>query len=231
MKDTVRPRVVPFMAQFEGVIPWMYLDVRGLVTTAIGDLIDSIGAALSCPWKNSDGTPASSQDIAAEWQLVKGHVGMALWGGGSFKTVTKLRLTPDGIVAVVAKRLDSMDRILNSRYANWEQLPDDAQLAVLSMAWAAGPAFKAPKFDAALASGNWATYATDVHGDKVLVGGCAYECHLDDSQNPGLRPRNAANKALFLSLDAQNNQPATQVLDGPIANESGISDTKEGNLV
>ena len=50
MKQSVRDAFVDFTAALEGVVPWMYLDVKGLVTVAIGNLIDPVAAALSLPF-------------------------------------------------------------------------------------------------------------------------------------------------------------------------------------
>ncbi len=78
------------------------------------------------------------------------------------------------------------------------------------MSWAAGPALVAPHWEAACKAQDWAT--------------AALQCHLDDSHNPGLRPRNAANRALYLELgDTQSPAPA----DTP-ASETNASETLEG---
>jgi len=37
----------------------MYVDVKGLVTTGIGNLIDLLSAALELPFHHNDGTPVT----------------------------------------------------------------------------------------------------------------------------------------------------------------------------
>lgn len=203
MKPETRSRFVAFTAKFEGCVSWMYLDVLALCTTAIGNLIDPIDAALALPWKRPDGTDATPSEVAYEWHIVKNRDDMKLHGGGAYAKITKLRLTEDGILLTVTKRLNQMDSALAKRYAGWEELPWQAQLAVLSMAWAAGPAFKAPKFDAAMKARDWKT--------------CAVESHLNDTHNPGLRPRNDANRKLFEEAAALAVPPSFE--SGPAGDE------------
>lgn len=68
----------------EGVVKYMYLDIKGLVTIGVGNLIDPINAALNLPfrYKNKPGVTnagqsASRADIEAEWKLIKGKQELA----------------------------------------------------------------------------------------------------------------------------------------------------------
>jgi GH24 family phage-related lysozyme (muramidase) len=187
----------------EGAVPFLYLDVKGLVTTAIGNLVDPLPAALGLPLVRPDGSKATQSEIAAEWANVKGRTDLKLRGGMAFKSVTRLRLTEEGVQQVVARKLTQMDAYLARRfrctehddcraqvelgsectafgYASW---PADAQLGVLSMAWACGPAFDFPHLERALREGDFLAAAA--------------ECFMNEAGNPGLRPRNRANRVLF----------------------------------
>ncbi len=207
MKPEVRDGFVAFTARFEGVVPFMYLDVLGLVTVAIGNLIDPMPAGL--PFVRPDGTPATQAEINAAWHGVKARQDLRMAGGMAFRGVTSLRLTPAGVESVVLAKVAEMWAHLSRRYADLEEWPWQAQMALLSMSWASGPAFAAPHFDAAARAHDWATAAT--------------ECHFDDTHNPGLRPRNAANRDLFLTAASL---PSAPVADGPAANETMPSDTE-----
>ena len=46
MNDSVLTTFPSFTQQFEGRIPFMYVDVKRLVTTAVGNLIDPLSTAL-----------------------------------------------------------------------------------------------------------------------------------------------------------------------------------------
>lgn len=183
MRDAVRAAFVGFTARFEGVCTWLYLDVKGYVTTAIGVLAEPSGAAVAMPFMRPDGTPATGKEIAAAWLTVKSRQDLRLRGGGAFEPITTLRLTDDGVQQVVAAKLANMERVLKGRFPAWDNFPADAQLGLLSLAWASGPAFSMPRFADAVERQDWTT-------------ACG-ECHLDDTHNPGLTPRNGANVRLF----------------------------------
>lgn len=183
MKDSVRTAFVGFTTPLEGCVPWMYLDVKGLVTTAIGILIDPIQYAMPLPWQHLDGSLASRDEVAAEWLRVKQDPVAAQRGHRYTEGITHLRLDPAGVDLVVSRKLQQNADHLKARFPEWDDWPADAQLACLSMAWACGPAFRFPALEARLRARDFAM--------------AAGECHIDERGNPGLVPRNRANVALF----------------------------------
>ncbi len=200
MRPEVKVRFVPEVgAPFEGVVHFMYLDVKGLVTTGIGNLIDTPDEALSLPWRNADGSLATRMQIAAEWSYVKSRQDLKLHGGMAYGAVTRLRLDDAGIAAVVGRTLDRMDSQLSHRFADYETWPADAQLATLSLAWACGAAFRFPKLEACLKAGDFAQWHLDDEGHVVITGGAAYHCAINPAGNPGVVPRNKKNRELYLS--------------------------------
>lgn len=184
MRPSVRSAFPAFTERFEGRCPWMYLDTHAppLVTTAVGNLIDPVSLALELPWMSGD-VVASTQLVLNEWQRVKSATDWAQRGGGAFAPLTSIRLSESAIDALVLSRLDENEAILVGRVSGWKELPANAQLATHSMAWAMGPWFKFPKFEAALEAQDWGT--------------CSLECHMDDKGNRGLVARNLANAMLF----------------------------------
>lgn len=183
MRDAVRRAFVGFSAPLEGVCGWLYLDVKGLVTTAIGNLVDPIGAALHLPFRRSDGTLANHAEIAAEWERVKARQDLRLRGGMIFKSITALRLDNDGIVQVVNAKLDEMDRQLAKRFPSYEDWPCDSQLATISVSWACGAAFRFPLLEAALRDQDFIRASN--------------ECTISTLGNPGVKPRNEHNRLLY----------------------------------
>jgi GH24 family phage-related lysozyme (muramidase) len=187
MYPAVSAAFADFTTKFEGRVFFMYLDVLGLVTIGCGNLIDPIGAALALPFelKTSPGTVVSQADVTAEWNYVKSRTDMKLKGGGSFGAITKLQITEDTLTKLMASKLTSFEGTLKGRFAQYDQWPADAQLGLMSMAWAMGPAFsdKWPKFTDACNAADWVAAAAD--------------CKMNDVGNPGLRPRNTANEILF----------------------------------
>jgi hypothetical protein len=188
MQVSVRTAWCDFNRSLEGWISWMYLDVKGLVTAGMGNLIDPVGAALTLPWVDGTGAAASQGDIQAEWQRTKDNLALAHQGANAAKQVTALRLGDPDITDLVLAKLDYNERVLKSysAFANFDAWPADAQLGLLSMAWAMGPGFGPtfPHFSQAASAGNFTTAAGD--------------CEMNASANPGLVRRNAANRQAFL---------------------------------
>jgi len=163
----------------------MYADVKGLVTVAIGNLIDPIQVSLPLPFRHADGTFATRNEIAAEWARVKNDPKCATLGWRYAKTITSLHLDTAGIDLVVSRKLSQMDAYLAVRFPDYEDWPACAQLATLSMSWACGPAFHFPALDAALKARDFAAGAT--------------HCTINEAGNPGVIPRNGANRILYLN--------------------------------
>jgi len=184
VRAAVRDAFVGFTEPFEGRVAWMYLDVRGLVTTGIGNLIDPVAAALALPWQRPDGSRATLNQIQDEWIAVKGRTDMAKRGGGAYAAITSLRLSDAAIDALVSARLDRMVQVLEAAHPCFASLPADAQLAIVSMSWAMGPAFHFPRFWAAVTAGDYKTAAA--------------ECTINPQVGTIIR-RNDANRRLLIS--------------------------------
>lgn len=200
MRASTRSSFFGFTIGFEGKVSFMYLDILGLVTTAIGILCDSKPAVRTMPWFRQDGTPATQSDIDADWDRVKARQDMKMRGGMAFASVAQLRLHDDGIEQVVLAKLDVMEGELKKQYTDWESWPADAQLATLSMSWACGPwfgnSFKTLK--TALLAQDWAGAAANCHMNTNGPDGVPGTS--DD--NRGLIPRNTANVVLYKNADA-----------------------------
>lgn len=183
MRQSVRSAFFDFTAKFEGVVAWPYCDVLGLVTVGVGNLIDPIDAAIGLPWiHESDGSTVAGYELIEAWNRVKNDKSLAKLGHLAARHVTDIRLTAEGITELVHGKLDSNWEHLLRRFPNMEEWPADGQLMVASVAWAAGPDWKAPLFDG---------FARDMD-----FRGMAKQCWLNDANNPGLHPRNLANVKL-----------------------------------
>ena len=164
---TVRQAVIDtwndFNRPLEGRVRYMYLDVKGLVTTGLGNLIDSTADAEQLAWQRADGTPASTGDIDAEWERVKGRNDLAPKGGGAFAADAQLSLADEEIDRIVLLKLRQMETTLKSRapFAAFDDAPADAQLGLMSMAWGMGPMFAFPNFQAFVMAGNWDGASTE----------------------------------------------------------------------
>lgn len=195
MKPEVRAAFPTFSATFEGRVHWLYLDILGLVTTGIGNLVDPISYATELPWLAPNGYTAPQTVIREQWATVKAHTELAQQGYRAAEKFTTIRLTDAAIDALVLGKLTDNERILKQRFPGLEDWPAEAQLALFSMAWALGPSFPKtwPKFAAACTRMDW--------------GRAADECYIPDANNPGLAPRNAEDKRLFLAAARPSGDP------------------------
>ena len=185
MKKAAQDAFIPFVLQFEGRTTWMYSDVKYLVTTGMGNLIDPIGRALALPWRHKDGSIASQAEITAEWQAVKNNHALAdRRNGALFESVTNLRISNDTVDRLIMQRLRENDAYLARRFPSYAEWPAEAQLAANSLAWAMGPGFAMPKLVKAL------------NATKFLD--AAQECYYHGAEPE----RHAHNQKLFHIADA-----------------------------
>jgi hypothetical protein len=194
MRSTVLTAFRDFTIKHEGFTPFMYLDIKGLVTTGIGNLVDYQSAgtnagyeeALSLPWKRPDGSLASKAEIGDAWRTVKSHQEMRNGGGMAYAKLTDIRLDREAVFDLVSHKLAQVETTLRERFHAWEAWPADAQLATLSMAWAMGAWFNFPKFTVA------------VNRIPPDFESAAVESHISN----GTKARNDANAEMFRNAAA-----------------------------
>lgn len=205
MYPSVAAQFRAFNERFEGCISHMYLDVKGLVTIGVGNLIDPVEAAMVLPFRfKIGGAPASQEQIAAEWRKLKNDAALAQKGCRACAAITELELGQDAIGRLVAQRLARNEEILKRQppFHEFDTWPADAQMGLLSMAWAMGAGGFAgfPRFSGACRSRNFRA--------------AAVESKLREAGNPGLAPRNRADFVLFSNAAAvcapgSSKEPAT----------------------
>lgn len=187
MRPSVRSAFVAHATRFEGRVPWLYCDILGLVTTGIGNLAEPVSLALAMPWRMPDGSRASREEVMRQWSAVKAqseHLKSRHYNQAA--PVTTMRLAPEDIDALVLDKLDGFEaHLVKSYFPDFEAWPADAQLGALSMAWALGPGFPATfkNFRAAAQAQDWEA--------------AGLTCKIRSDNNPGVRPRNAANEICF----------------------------------
>jgi hypothetical protein len=197
VKDSARAAFVPLTVAFEGgYIDWMFPDVKKLISTGFGLLLDPVALAIGLPWRHPDGRLASREEIHGEWLHLKNYVidnpGSEFRSYKTFASRTTLRLGRDGLYQAFQGKMNQMLGVLRKGFPEWDSWPADAQLGTMSMSWACGPAFWMPsagrnfwpKLTAALRSRDFRT--------------AAVECFMnEEATNPGIIPRNRANRILY----------------------------------
>ena len=200
MQPAVRSAWRAFNQPFEGFASWMYLDIRGLVTTGMGNLIDPLPTALELTWRQDDGTPATQDVVGTEWTRIKENTALAHQGAQAARAVATLHLADADIDALILRRLDGNEAIVKAypAFAQFDDWPADAQLGLMSMAWAMGAGFGPhfPHFSHACAARDFATAAAD--------------CEMEASANPALARRNAADRQAFLLAAGATNPAVLQ---------------------
>jgi hypothetical protein len=169
-----------FNSPLEGKVNFMYLDVKGWVSTGVGNKIDETAAELSAPsaaeraaslvmanqieW-TAGGVVASEDQVAQDWDTVKSRLDLAPLGHTQFEGITALRVSDEEISRLVADKAAEMETVLTGRpefvdFATW---PASAQIATLSMCWGMGPMFRFPTFQGLVAARDWAGAAEQCH--------------------------------------------------------------------
>lgn len=193
MRPAVSAIFPAFTARFEGTVQTMYVDKKNLVTVGRGNLIDPYGYLVTrLPWERiADGLPANSAEVQADWTRVK-EGGFADSGWLAARVGAIVQLSISAVDGLTIEKLASNEADLAAAWWSWwAALPACAQLATHSIAWACGEEGRTgvergfPRYIAALQIGDWAT--------------ASCESHMDETGNPGLAPRNAANRALLLA--------------------------------
>jgi len=154
-----------FTRRFEGEVSFMYLDVKGLVTVGIGNLIDPLSEAKKVPFRfkaanrlrRIAGQLATGAEIEAEWDHIKNNPKRALFMSRGYllcEAETNLELGATDLMALFNAKSMANERYLKRVFNDFDSWPADAQLPLMSMAWNLGPAFHRtwPKFTKACQS-------------------------------------------------------------------------------
>lgn len=184
-----------FTTTFEGRVPWMYLDIKGLVTVAVGNLVDPKSAVQGLPFVHkSDGSPATQAEVDAEWETVKADTSLAQKGHRAAEKVTALKMTEAAMDDLVKAKFRANEAFLKKDFPDVDTWPADAKLGLHSMAWALGAGFAKgwPKFTAAARTRDFRAAAD--------------QCRMQETGNPGVIKRNDADQQLFRNAAAVEEQ-------------------------
>lgn len=181
---SVRARLLPILAQFEGDLLYMYPDGEGRVACGIGTDINSPAAANLLRWIRLDGTWADPSEVEAEWMRVRGLRQYRREGGGSsrFRDSAQLHVDPDSLEEYTDGLLADDERVIRQPQflgAAYDTMPADAQLARLRTMYADGPESPWPKMDAAIRAGNFLEAAAESRPHDYWTQNPAYRRSYD----------------------------------------------------
>jgi hypothetical protein len=207
----------PFTQGFEGATNYMYTDSLNYVTTGYGNKIDPESLATQLPWmRNSTGVLASPTEVDGEWNTVKN-------GGTPYRStnaakVTTLHLDADAITQLFNSKTAAFEASARKIFPNYDNLPADAQLAIMSMLWAEGPGPPG-------GLSSFTTLVNAVNKNPPDFTTAAAQSHM---QGSGIDKRNAADQLLFTNaaaVVAKKLDPTALYWPGSAGNYTpGISD-------
>lgn len=144
---------------FEGRIQWLYLDGYRNVTVGVGRLLSNLLAAQALPFKSSDGTLATEDQVAQDFARVSamdpGHLATYYLASSSIRLLNE---DIDGMLSGVVANNDRWLREQFKAYASW---PTCAKLATLDMIYNLGPTrfLRYTELNKALEAQDWNTAA------------------------------------------------------------------------
>lgn len=162
--------------RWETPLLWMYLDSVGLVTVGCGTMLpDAASAAKIAFFHKANFAAASVEDITAAWNTL--HAGAAgqkkavpkdKFSARHYEAVTDLRITIATSDALRDAHILADYTQLRAQYSGFDELPDDARLALFDMIYnlGAGGLKRFGSLKDAITSGDWtsASLACVRHG-------------------------------------------------------------------
>lgn len=196
-----------FSAPLEGRVPGPYCDVLGLITCAVGNLIDTQNNPPVYPtalveginWTLEDGSPASREVVRADWWELKADcVKFAKLHWKYALAAVRIRLTESEIDRIVKERLAINEAAMRKAFADYDTWPADAQLVAMSMCWAVGTGWpiKFPRFAALVKAQDWERAAA--FDDPANPKG-NWPGKIRETGNAGVVPRNLKNRFCLLN--------------------------------
>jgi hypothetical protein len=190
MHPSVRTGAKKWFTASEASSPYMYLDVKGFVTIGIGRLLSTSGAATVLPfvYKSDQSKRATPGEIASEYALVKTKTEWAnkkdhlkLFGG-----ITALCLPNTSVDAVFENSINGADSWAKKEadFADFDNWPADAQLAIISIIFAMG---SVPSQDKG--RNKWTVFRKALKEEDFLTAANNSEI-IDTRQQDALKKRN-----------------------------------------
>ena len=121
---------------FEGTVPWMYLDTKGLVTVGVGEMLANAARAQSLSFVDPAGQPATEDAILAEFNRVSALAPAK--AAGFYRSPNSPVLPHAAIDTLLMNHLNFFDGQLAGRFSGYPRFPDPAKLGLLDMIYNLG---------------------------------------------------------------------------------------------
>ncbi len=162
---------LPKLKEFEGNIPYMYLDTAGNVTVGVGEMLPNVGAAQKLAFvRRADPSaeppvvagPATADEIKTDYENVDKQTSGKL--ASYYKQFTKLDLPGNVIDTLLTTRVKQFTTQLVVSFPDFDSYPNEAQAALFDMAYNLGTnklTSQFPTFCKAVKDKDWAKAATE----------------------------------------------------------------------
>jgi len=171
----------------EGCIDHMYLDTRGFVTVGVGKLLSFETDVVDLAFIHADSRiAANQQEIAEEYHFLKQQKSGLSAGG--YKQFTQLILPQHVIDEILEQQIKWFQNRIIKEISDYSEFPDEAQEALLDMAFNLGINGLFKKFPTMIGAAKRRDWEV-----------CAKECHrLRISED-----RNKVTEMLFLQASLE----------------------------
>ncbi|MEP0190369.1 MAG: hypothetical protein ABJP70_07100 [Erythrobacter sp.] len=139
-----KSRAARMIASHESFIPHMYLDSVSYVTVGYGKMMPNANAAASLTFVNksvSPNRPATPAEKRAEWQTIQARSPQGTeinYAAGHYRQYTSLEMTRAEGTALLGVEVNNAVAILVANYPGFGRFPEDAQVAMIDMAYNLG---------------------------------------------------------------------------------------------
>jgi GH24 family phage-related lysozyme (muramidase) len=127
---------VAHLEVFEGVVPWMYLDIRGYVTVGVGEMLATSERAVSLGFLDTNNQPIAPSAILDDYTRVSALPPAKT--AGFYRSSNSPILLHSAIDTLLMQHLVFFDTQLSQRFANYSGFPDTAKLGLLDMIYNLG---------------------------------------------------------------------------------------------
>lgn len=149
---------------FEGSVPWMYLDTRGLVTVGVGEMLGSAAKAQVLAFVDPSGQPSTRDAILDEFNRVSSLAPGKV--AALYRSPASPVLPHASIDTLLMNHVNFFDEQRAGRFEPYAGFSDAAKLGLLDMIYNLGVTglFNGfPLFMAAVDRGDWRGAATSCH--------------------------------------------------------------------
>jgi GH24 family phage-related lysozyme (muramidase) len=142
MKDLAA--ALAMLKNYEGCYPYMYLDSLGYVTVGVGFLLETEDSAVDYAFLLNQGNQnAAPSQIKAEWNRIKSQVPNHL--GTYYRQFTTMQMAQPAIDQVLTVKLNAFEALARKTFAEWDDFPSAAQLALIDMIYNLGSLTNFPR--------------------------------------------------------------------------------------